>query len=932
MINLYLPSRFNAATVSLVAFAVMLLPAADADARGTGREAQAVAVTRDPLASVHFDIPSTKIVLENGLTLIVNEDRSAPLVAVNITYHVGSKDESDGKTGFAHLFEHLMFNGSEHFDDDFFKATEKLGATEQNGNASYDKTTYYQTVPTNALDSVLWLESDRMGHFLGSLTQTKLDEQRAVVKNEKRERESDPYSQAYQLIDNAVWPTGHPYHHSPIGSEADIDGATLEDVKQWFRDYYGPSNAVVTLSGDIGPAEAKAKVEKYFGDIAPGNPIIRTTSWPVRREETVRQTVEARVANPVLHRTWRIGNTTSADADYIQIVGRILSGSRNARLVKRLILDEKLAIAVGADVDSRELDARFTITALLHPGTDLGRVEAIIDEEIGRLRAEGPTPQELAIVRTSLVAGMTRGYESRSARAAALADSQVLLGSPDGWRISFERIRKATPLDVRNAAIRALTGGEHILAVVPFGTLSASAKSVDRAAMPLPGPVASASFPAADRATLANGLKLVVVPRPGVPIIDMALLVNTGFATDYAAVPMGTGAGAMNLMTQATTSLPLGELENRLGSLGSTLTSGGGGEVSFVGLSAFKPVLQPALDIFSDVILHPAFDAKDIERNRRVWLSNIAAAKADGDSAASWFARQLLYGKDNPYGRVQSEPVASALTREDFVAFHERWFKPNNATLFVVGDTTLAEIRPLIERAFINWKAAPVPAIVMPRAEPLAEPVIYLFDNPGATQSTVRALVPVPPRADENEVAVRIFNRAIGGTFTSRLNMTLREEKGWAYGASSEVSEGRGTRTFQAKASVQTDRTAESMAEILRILEDAAGRAPLNKMELDTAKESLRLGLGSEWSSAGGILSYLEDQAVADAPDNFYSRYADTIAETTLAQVNQIGADILRGKPLLWVVSGDLSKIESKVRALGVGDVRVLDSRGNRLR
>jgi zinc protease len=443
------------ASASIVAFPVAAKPA--------------VAAAADPLAGLDIDVSAKKFVLKNGLTLIVHEDRSAPLVAVNIWYHVGSKNEPKGRSGFAHLFEHLMFNGSEHFNDDFFKATEKLGASDQNGTTSVDRTNYYQTVPKAALDSILWLESDRMGHLLGVVDQAKLEEQRAVVKNEKRSGEDSPYSKAQDLIIRATTPSVHPYGHSTIGSMEDLDAASLDDVKQWFRDYYGPSNAVLVLAGDISAAEALAKVGTYFGDIAPGAPVSQPKSWVVRKTGTVRETAYVRAAQPVLVRVWNISDYASADTDYLQFLAQTLAGSRTSPLVKRLVIDEQLATSAEAAVDNREIGGQFSIEVVAKPGVDLAVIEKIVEEELRKVISAGPSVSEMAKVRTSNIAGLVRSYEGIASKAALLAESETYLGGPDAWKLGWDRFRAATPGDLQSAAKRWLTDGDYVLHMVPFG-------------------------------------------------------------------------------------------------------------------------------------------------------------------------------------------------------------------------------------------------------------------------------------------------------------------------------------------------------------------------------------------------------------------------------------------------------------------------------
>lgn len=899
---------------------------------GTAAPAFAATAQRaaaDPTASLALDIPATTMVLRNGLTLVVHEDRSAPLVLVHIWYHVGSKNEPAGRSGFAHLFEHLMFNGSENFDDDFFKATQKIGATDQNGTTDVDRTNYFQTVPKAALDSILWLESDRMGHLLGAIDQAKLDEQRSVVKNEKRQGDNKPYAKAWDLIIRATAPAGHPYAHSTIGSMEDLDAASLEDVREWFRTYYGPSNAVLVLSGDIMPEEARAKVEKYFGDIAPGTPVSQPKSWIVPLPATIRETAYDRVAQPRLYRVWNVSDYASADTDYLQFLSLILAGDKNARLYKRLVIDEQLATGVDASVWNREIGGQFLITATARPHGDLARIEAIVDEELAKLLKTGPTAAEMARIRTSTLARYVRSLESISTKASVLAESQTYLGDADGWKAGFQRFRDATPAQIREAGSRWLNGGSYILNILPFGDLAAAASGADRRTVPMPGSAVPAVFPQVERATLSNGMKLVVARRNGVPVVNMTMLVPTGVPEDFASTAPGTGGLAMNLLDEGTKSRTGEQLVEQLGSLGATLQTGGGGETSSASLSALKPALERSLAIYADVVMNPAFAETDIARLKAQSIAGIAAAKQDPGQAAGRVVPALLFGPESAYGRLTTADTVQSIGRDALVEFHRRWFKPNNATLIVAGDTSLAEIRPLIEAAFATWRPGPVPATIAPTAPAPQEPVVYLIDKPGTPQTVIRAALLAPPRLEGDEVAREAMNTALGGSFTSRVNMKLREEKGWAYGARSGIGGGgKGGRLFSVSASVQADKTAESMTEIAALLGGIAGAQPITAEELARTKDTLTLGLSSDWSTAGGVTSYLADEIASGLPQDYYAAYPAAIGSSTLDQVNAAAASLIAGRPLTWVVAGDRARIESGIRALGLGKLRIIDPDG----
>jgi zinc protease len=708
----------------------------------------------------------------------------------------------------------------------------------------------------------------------------------------------------------------------------DLDAASLEDVHEWFRTYYGPSNAVLVLSGDITVAEARQKVQKYFGDIAPGAPVSQPRSWVVKRTGTVREVAHDRVAQPRLYRGWNVSDYASVDTDRLQLLGQVLAGDRNSRLHKRLVIDEQLATSVSASVWNRVLGGQFMIVADAKPDGDIARVEAVIAEELQRLLADGPTEAELTRVRTATAASFIRSMESISAKASLLAESQTYLGDADAWKVGYARYESATPAQVRDAGRAWLTDGDHVLHMLPFGDLKASGEGADRTSMPLPESVVPATFPAAERATLDNGMKLVVARRDGVPVVNMTMVLETGVPADFASIRPGTGSLAMGLLDEGTRTRTSEQLVDSLANLGATLKTGGGGETSSVSLSALKPTLREALDIYADVVLNPAFAQADIDRLKSQARAGIASSKQDPASMAGRISSTLLFGADHPYGRLMRETDADALTREDVAAFHARWFRPNNATLVITGDTSLAEIRPLVEAAFADWKPGAVPGTLIPVAAGAGAPVVYLIDKPGTPQTVIRATLVAPPRKEGDAIAREALNTVFGGSFTSRLNMKLREEKGWAYGARSSIGGGRGSQVFSAGASVQADRTAESMAEMARLVSEITGPRQADAEELAVARDDMSLGLTGAWAASAGIASYLMDQQVFGLPEDYYATYAGNVAGVTLDAVHREAVSLLAKRPLTWIVVGDRSKIESGIRTLELGEVIVVDADG----
>jgi zinc protease len=481
--------------------------------------AAAVASAQGP-SQASIDIPFERFVLPNGLTVIVHEDHKAPIVAVNVWYHVGSKNERPGRTGFAHLFEHLMFNGSEHFNQDYIPPLERIGATDLNGTTNEDRTNYFQNVPTSALDYVLWLESDRMGHLLGAIDQAKLDEQRGVVQNEKRQGEDQPYARVFDLAPPATYPAGHPYSWTVIGSMEDLGAASLDDVKEWFRTYYGPANAVLVVAGDIDVKTAREKVERYFGSIPSGPPIIKQDAWVARRTGTHRQVMQDRVPQARIYKVYNVPEWGSADADHLDLVTDLLATGKTSRLYKRLVYDDRLATDVAAFIDMREIGSQIWVYATAQPGGDLGAVERALDEEIVKLMAQGPSPQEVERVKTQYRANFLRGVErigGFGGKSDVLAQGEVYGGRPDFYKTRLERVASVTAQDLQRAARQWLSDGAYAVEVHPFPEYTVAASAVDRTRVPEPGTPPKATFPRLQRAELSNGLKIVLAERHSIP-------------------------------------------------------------------------------------------------------------------------------------------------------------------------------------------------------------------------------------------------------------------------------------------------------------------------------------------------------------------------------------------------------------------------------
>ena len=890
----------------------------------------------DPLAGV--EIPYKKFVLPNGLTLLVHEDHKAPIVACNIWYHVGSKNERPGRTGFAHLFEHLMFNGSENFNDDFIKAMEAVGATDLNGTTNEDRTNYFGNVPTSALDVALWLESDRMGHFVGAITQAKLDEQRGVVQNEKRQSENQPYGRANELVVRSTYPANHPYSWTVIGYMEDLNAASLDDVKEWFKNYYGAANAVIVIAGDITPEAAHEKILRYFGDIASGPPVDRQEEWIAQRTGKQRQVMEDRVPQARLYRIWNVPSFRTEAADYLSLAGDLLGSGKTSRFYERLVYRDQIATSVSVGIDAREIAGQFQIVVTARPGQGLAKIEVAIEEELQKFLLHGPTAKELERVKTQQLSGFIRGIErigGSGGKSDILAFNEVYAGDPEHYKVSLRRSQSATAKQIQDTARKWLSDGDYNLEVHPYPPFTAEKTDVDRSKIPQPGNPPDAQFPKLETGTLSNGLKLILAERHDLPIVTVRLTVDAGFAADQFAKP-GTAKLAMDMLDEGTKKRNSLQISEQLGLLGASLGTGSDLDTSSVTISALKPRLDPALDIFADVILNPSFPASDFDRLKQQQLAGIQREKVTPVQMALRVFPQLLYGEGHAYALPLTgsgtEKSVTALTREDTQKFHQTWFHPNSGTLIIVGDTNMAEIKPKLERLFSSWKQGTPPKKNIGTVQKANKPSVYLVDRPGSLQSIIFAGHVTLPKANPMEDAIDAMNSILGGEFSSRLNMNLREEKHWAYGASSFIFGARGQRPFIAYAPVQTDKTKESVAEISKELTSILDSKPITEAELTKVKNQQTLQMAGTWETGGAIAGSIHDLVHYDLPLDYFNGLISRIRALDLKQVTEAAKTVIHPQALVWVIVGDREKIEAGIRELNLGEVKLIDTDGNEIK
>ena len=903
------------------------------------------------------DIPHEKFTLKNGLRVIVHTDRKAPVVAVSIWYAVGSKHEPKGKTGFAHLFEHLMFNGSENAPGDYFEPLQQVGATDFNGTTWLDRTNYFQTVPTGALERALFLESDRMGHLLGAVTKDKLDNQRGVVQNEKRQGDNQPYGLVEYLQFENLFPEGHPYHHSTIGSMADLDAASLDDVKQWFRDNYGPNNAVLVLAGDIDTATAKTLVEKYFGDIKRG-PATKPVKAPVTTLKAAKSdTITDRVATTRIYRNWVVPGLNDKDAAALDVAASVLGGLASSRLDNALVRKEKIAVAVTASLQEFQHASVFEMTADVKPGVDTAAVAKRLDEVLAELLRDGPTADEVNRSLVSKLGGYIRGIESVggfSGKAVALAQGELFSNDSNFYKKRLAQLGALTPAAVQTAAKKWLSRPVYALTVTPGertldgGTLGGwvDAKApthapahyvdpnieqmpmglttaVDRSKLPDVGALAPLDFPALERGKLSNGIPVIFAKKAAVPAVTIAVSFDAGYAADPKAA-LGTQSLMLSLMPEGTTTRNSVQIAEENERLGSNIQTAASLDRTAVSMSALSANLGLSIDLLADVVRNPAFEASEVERLRGQQLSRISSEFNNPNAIGGRILLPALYGDAHPYGVPPSglgDPaVVAKVSRDDLNAFHQAWLRPEKARIVVVGDTSLAEVTALLEKSFGNWTAPSAAAgkKSFTTAIPKPKKRIILVDRPKSPQSVILAGQVLDAKGTDDLVTLLAANEVYGGNFLSRINMNLRETKGWSYGVRSNVNLNVESVPFVITAPVQSDKTGDSMKELIADLTAYLGPKGTTEEELvRTVNGNVRRLPGSfETTSAvfGGVTSILN----FGRPDDYYEQLPAKYAAMKAADIDAAGRAKLNVDNLLWVVVGDASVVKSQLEALGM--------------
>jgi zinc protease len=884
------------------------------------------------------NIPYTKYLLSNGLTLIVHEDHKAPIIAFNVWYHVGSKNEKPGKTGFAHLFEHLMFNGSEHFNDDYFKLMDQIGATDLNGTTNNDRTNYFENFPVAALDKVLWIESDRMGFLLNAIDSARLNEQRGVVQNEKRQGENQPYAVAEELTVKSTYPAGHPYSWTVIGSMEDLNAASLDDVKEWFKTYYGPNNAVICIAGDIKAEDALEKVKKYFGDIPAGPPIAKHGSWTAKMTGNHYQQAQDRVPQARIQKTWNVPGWGTAEVTYLNILLDILTNGKTSRLYKRLVYDEQLSSNVFAYIQQSEIGGQFNLFSDAKPGIPLNKINDVINEELKKIFTTGVSMAELERAKTRAFTGFIKGAErigGFGGKSDILIQNEVFGGSPDYFKKVFKRIADASPADIKATANDWLNSGEYRLDILPYGDFEAQSSSLDRKQQPAMGAPAMVKFPEVKEFTLSNGLKVSLVERNVVPVVNMSLMMDAGYAADQFGLP-GLASLTGQMLTEGTKTKTALQISDLQADLGASVGSRSDLDKTYVSLNALTNNFEASLSLFTDILLNPSFPQKDFDRVKKEQLLSIKQEQAQPVLMGLRILPKLLYGNghaySNPFTGSGTEASVNKIVKDDLVKFHQAWFVPNNASLAVVGDITAEALKTKLEKSFAGWKAKEVQKKNISEVAMPALPVVYIIDKPGALQSIIFAAETSPSAKDADYEPIQMMNKILGGEFTARINMNLREDKHWSYGAFSVNIDAKGPGFFTGYAPVQTDKTKESVTELLKELSQYVNDKPATEAEFNKVRGNSILQLPGTWETNASVLFSLQDAIKYDRGIGYLKNYPAMLQNLQLDNINKAAKKVIKPQSLTWVIVGDRSKIEKGIQELNLGPLKYIDSEGKELK
>jgi zinc protease len=890
------------------------------------------------------DVPKIefeKYTLPNGLQLILHVDRKLPMVHVNNWYHVGSKNERVGRTGFAHLFEHMMFEGSKDANAKYFTFVEKAGANlfegGVNGTTNEDRTNYFESVPSGNLEYVIWLESDRLATLTDVLTKEKLDNERDIVKNERRQGlENQPYGRAFMLITENVFPSGHPYAHTVIGSHEDLTAASIDDVKDFFHTYYTPNNLSLAITGDFDVAEVKRLIAKYYGTVPSGPALDRPKHWvPKLNAEKVIE-VKDHVPQERTYFAWPSPAFFDPDDANLDLVSLVLTDGLSSRLNKSLVYDKQICSDVVSFQNSAEMAGSFIIWVTARAGALLAEAERVTVEEITRLAVEGPTAAELNRAKTKWEFQYVTGLErigGFGGKADLLNTYNVFLGDPDKFAADVGRHRAVTAESLRLATAKWLdTPNRLVVRFHPESFHADTQAQVDRTKQPELGADRPFLAPEVKSAKLENGMQLYVVERKDLPKVAVRLTTRAGSMGDPHGKE-GLASLETQVMKRGTATEKALEIDDALGDLGTSLDASADRETATLNFEVLKRNLVPALAVMADVATNPSFPSEELERERKIRLAELSQAENEPGSISSRVSSMLAYGRNHPYGRPTAgyPSTVEKITREDLVRFYDTYWKPGGSTLILVGDISLAEATDLAEHSFATWKGGAPPPINVPPPQPVGPGKVFMVGRPDAAQTDVAEILPGPARNSPDYYSLSLANVVWGGAVGARLGMNIREDKGYSYGVFSFPAPHEKYGMWRASGGVQTNKTKESVVEFEKELKFIAGEEPVTEKELTDAKHNRVRGYAQQFESMDRVAGQIKELWTFGLPMTELQHEPDELEKATLASVNAAAQNYAKPSGATLLLVGDLSKIETGIRELNLGEIVLVDVEGNPL-
>lgn len=907
-------------------------------------------------------IPYEKYVLDNGLTVILHEDDSDPLVHVDITYHVGSGREEIGKSGFAHFFEHMMFQGSENVgDEEHFRIISESGGT-LNGTTNTDRTNYFETVPSNQLEKVLWLEADRMGFFLDAVTQEKFEVQRETVKNERGQNyDNRPYGLLIERVNEALYPVGHPYSWLPIGYIEDLNRVNVNDLKQFFLRWYGPNNATLTIGGRLDRAQTLAWVEKYFGSIPRGPDVDDPVPTPVTLESDRYLSMEDNVTLPLVYFAIPTVHLYHPDEAPLDVLMGILGTGETSLLYKNLV-KPGYAVNASAGHGCQELSCTFTAFALPNPasGKTLGDLEQIIRDSLEEFEQTGASEDDITRMKMSIVSGTIFGLESVSGKVSRLAQYETFTGNPDFIADDVARYENVTQDDVMRVYRKYIKDQPAVvMSIVPMGQSAAAAREdnferptreipeyaavsesdlelrravddFDRSLIPGEGENPAAKLPEIWRGKLTNGIEILAAANTETPTVALQLRLDVG-QRDEPLDKLGLAALTAAMLNESTENYSNEEMSNALQKLGASVSIASGNRTSTLTVRALSENVDEVLELAKERLLHPKFDDADFKRVQAQTIQSIRQATKQPGTTADVVYQKLLFGDDNSFAYLNAgtEDSVSKLTLADVRAFYDAYYAPQGADLVVVSNFE----RDVLERklsVFADWEGESAERPPLAPFPTIEKTKLYLVDKPGAAQSEIRiGKRALTFDADGDYFKARVANFALGGAFNSRINLNLREDKGYSYGAFSTFSGNDEYGTFTAQAGVRTDATADSIVQFENEL-SAFAREGLTETEMAFTRRALGQRDARRYETPSQKINILSQIVEYDLDTDFIQKQNELLASVDRKELNQLAANYVGVEDAVIVVVGDKEAIRGDLEELGY-EIVELDENGERV-